>query len=260
MYFLRWSSLLLGILTGLIALPLHAAEIPEGVRLVTAPEVRMMLNNKETLLVHVLSHIEYKIQHIPTSINIPVNQVADSTKMPSAKDHPLIFYCNGVACPYSRRAAMTAVQRGYRHVYWFRGGILEWRKFQYDMAVDRVVSGIKVTKLRPEEFQEMIQGDVLVLDVRPKWWRQSKEHSGVIVGTEMMIPLLDLDQRLELLPKERPILLVDRLMRQSVHAAKFLQSKGYKVLGVLRGGAKRWVSEGRPVLQKELEPIPAADL
>ena len=69
-----------------------------------------------------------------------------------------------------------------------------------------------------------------------------------------MIPLLILDRQLERIPRDRPILIVDRLMRQSVHAAKYLQQNGFNVLGVLKGGARRWVAEGLPVLGKQNEP------
>lgn len=231
----------------------NAFDAPKGVVVISAPEVRNMVKAKQVLLVHTLSRIEFQMQHIPGSINIPVDEIKTSSKMPVKKNAPIIFYCNGMACPYSKRAAKAAVQKGYTQIYWFRGGILEWRKFQYSMVVDKVFKKIKVKKLSPEKFRKQVQGKVLVLDVRPRWWRKSKEQAGIIEGTNMMIPLLNLDKQLNLLPKDRPILLVDRLMRQTVHAAKFLKMKGFNVIGVLKGGAKRWVAEGLPVLKKQEE-------
>ena len=60
-------------------------EIPENTQIITAPEVRSMIADKEIYFIHVLSSIEYKIQHIPGSINIPVDSVRHSDKMPANK-------------------------------------------------------------------------------------------------------------------------------------------------------------------------------
>ena len=166
----------------LFATPILADEIPQGVSVVTAPELRKMLAEKKVLVVNALSRIEYRVQHIPGSINIPVDELQSSSDMPADKLQPIAFYCNGVACPYSRRACQIAVRLGYKHVYWFKGGILEWRQFQYPVDVDQNLSRIKINKLSPNKFRELAKGNVLVLDVRPKWWRESAEKAGVIVG------------------------------------------------------------------------------
>jgi rhodanese-related sulfurtransferase len=57
----------------------------------TAPEVREMVEEDGALLVHVLSRIEFDMQHIPGSINIPVTALADSDLLLREKDRSLIF-------------------------------------------------------------------------------------------------------------------------------------------------------------------------
>ena len=49
---------------------------------------------------------------------------------------PVIFYCNGVRCDRSGRAVGIAVACGYRDVYWFRGGIEEWRAKKFPLIQD----------------------------------------------------------------------------------------------------------------------------
>ena len=49
---------------------------------------------------------------------------------------PVIFYCNGVRCDRSGRAVGIAVACGYRDVYWFRGGIEEWRAKEFPLIQD----------------------------------------------------------------------------------------------------------------------------
>ena len=46
---------------------------------------------------------------------------------------PVIFYCNGVKCDRSDRAAVVAIDCGYHEVYRFRGGIEEWRAGKYPL-------------------------------------------------------------------------------------------------------------------------------
>jgi PQQ-dependent catabolism-associated CXXCW motif protein len=42
------------------------------------------------------------------------------------KDTPLVFMCQGVRCWESYNAALRAMQAGYQHVYWYRGGLEAW--------------------------------------------------------------------------------------------------------------------------------------
>lgn len=67
----------------------------EGYQEISAPEVKNMLENTNVRVIHVLSSIEYKMQHIPGSINIPVIKLKTSKLMPADKKMPIIFYCMG---------------------------------------------------------------------------------------------------------------------------------------------------------------------
>ena len=39
---------------------------------------------------------------------------------------PVIFACNGAECWKSYKASKVAVAKGFKTVYWFRGGLPEW--------------------------------------------------------------------------------------------------------------------------------------
>jgi rhodanese-related sulfurtransferase len=49
---------------------------------------------------------------------------------------PVVFYCNGARCDRGAHAVGIAVACGYRQVYWFRGGIEEWRIKEYPLVQD----------------------------------------------------------------------------------------------------------------------------
>jgi rhodanese-related sulfurtransferase len=63
---------------------------------ITAPEVKDMMDKGNAVLVHSLSAIEFEIQHIPGSINIPIIEMQTTTRLPEDKNKPLIFYCMGL--------------------------------------------------------------------------------------------------------------------------------------------------------------------
>jgi rhodanese-related sulfurtransferase len=140
------------------------------------------------------------------------------------------------------------VKNGYTNVYWFPGGISEWRSFNYPLEVRNKYRNIKVHKLRPNEVQDRIaQGDVLIIDVRP---RNFSKDPNFILGAKNF-PLLTLVADAHLLPKDQPIILTDWTMRQAPLAAKYLAANGFMVLGVLKGGLIRWESEGLPVERRD---------
>ena len=50
----------------------------------------------------------------------------DLDKLPKDKTFPVIFFCNAGECWKSYKAAVLAVDAGYKNVYWMRGGMPEW--------------------------------------------------------------------------------------------------------------------------------------
>jgi rhodanese-related sulfurtransferase len=48
---------------------------------------------------------------------------------------PVIFACNGAECWKSYKASKVAMGKGFKNVYWFRGGLPEW--VSQGMAVEQ---------------------------------------------------------------------------------------------------------------------------
>lgn len=137
------------------------------------------------------------------------------------------------------------MKKGYKHVYRFTGGNAEWRSFNYPQVRNNKYRSIKPKKLRPEQVHELMakHPDLFLLDVRPENYFKGPNF---IKGT-INIPLLTITDRIDELPKDRPIVITDWTMRQSPLAAKYLQAQGLQLLGVLKGGLVRWEAEGYPV-------------
>ena len=47
---------------------------------------------------------------------------------------PTLFYCNGIKCGRSAKAAVIAVNCGYTNIYWFRNGMEEWQEKEFPLV------------------------------------------------------------------------------------------------------------------------------
>jgi rhodanese-related sulfurtransferase len=68
---------------------------PEGFKKITAPELKHLIDEGKVTVIHVLSEIEYEMQHIEGSFNIPIVKMNTTDKLPEAKETALVFYCMG---------------------------------------------------------------------------------------------------------------------------------------------------------------------
>ena len=228
---------------------LHVVATPPTLSPITAPEVKgMIAGDSKVMLIHTLSSIEFLIQHIPGSINIPTNKIATTTLLPADKNASLIFYCMGKRCKYGYNAAIKAKEMGYLNVHWFQGGIPEWRKYDYPMEVNQDLNKIKVAKLRVKEVLNLIEdSNIMILDVRPLNLKGNWKY----IENSISLTMLHLEEYLALVPKDRDLVIVDVFMKQSISAAKYLISEGYSVKGVLKGGVAKWKRSGLPLVAEE---------
>jgi rhodanese-related sulfurtransferase len=109
-----------------------------GVKRVRAAEVRELIA-QSAVMVDVRSEKEYNEGHIPGAILVPYGEksLKDIAFDPALdtfsgvdklhKNKAVIFACNGPECWKSYKAAKAAVARGFTTVYWFRGGLPEWK-------------------------------------------------------------------------------------------------------------------------------------
>lgn len=52
----------------------------------------------------------------------------DALEAEVGKDESVVFYCSGIRCPRSAKAATKALSWGYQKVYYFREGFPAWKK------------------------------------------------------------------------------------------------------------------------------------
>jgi rhodanese-related sulfurtransferase len=111
----------------------------DGATVVTAEKVKD-LQAKGATVVDTRVANEYAEAHIKGAISVPYKEKSakapdfdasqdswDMSKIPADKNVHLVLYCNAGECWKSYKSAKMAVKAGYKNVYWFRGGIPEWK-------------------------------------------------------------------------------------------------------------------------------------
>lgn len=94
-----------------------------------------------------------------------------------------------------------------------------------------------------EAYSAYFMGSVIV-DVR----RPSEiAEKAADLNRMMTIPFEELDQRLNELPANRPIVFVSRIGLKGRQAAELIAARGFEKVGLVEGGLAAWEEEGLPV-------------
>ena len=127
--------------TGLVATSWAATNTPEkldGVKVITAEQARD-LNAKGAPMIDTRVAAEFAEKTVKGAISIPYKEKSakdvgfdrgqdsfDTSKLPTDKGAPIIFFCNAGECWKSYKASVLARDSGYKQIHWFRGGMPEW--------------------------------------------------------------------------------------------------------------------------------------
>ncbi len=97
-----------------------------------------------------------------------------------------------------------------------------------------------VREVSPSEAFELLDGEAILLDVR-----QESEWDAGHAPMASLIPLTELPDHLDELPRDRLIICTCRSGGRSLRAATFLQENGYDTVN-LAGGMMSWFAEDLP--------------
>ena len=103
---------------------------------------RMMDKNEDFILVDVLSPVSYEEEHIPRSINIPLEDIEKKAKGLIKKDKTIVVYCGSFKCTMSSQAAEILTKLGYKDVYDFEGGLQFWKDFGFSIESSKHVQAV----------------------------------------------------------------------------------------------------------------------
>jgi rhodanese-related sulfurtransferase len=97
-----------------------------------------------------------------------------------------------------------------------------------------------VREVSASEASELLEGEAILIDVR-----QENEWNAGHAPMATLIPLAELPDHLDELPRDRLIICACRSGGRSLRAATFLQEEGFDTVN-LTGGMIAWFSEDHP--------------
>ncbi len=164
---------------------------------------------------------KYDKGHIPGALSIPTSKF-DKMKglLPADKNLLLVFYCGGLKCALSHKAAYKAEKLGYTKVRVFAEGYPVWKKaFGAGAALAAAPAQAKAParqgSLKPGKEEGSVDLDlfrkiaaekgkgVYLVDVR-----DPHEFKAGSISGSVNIPVDKLEKSLDRLPKDKPIIFV----------------------------------------------------
>jgi len=95
----------------------------------------------------------------------------------------------------------------------------------------------------PTTTKGKVKAGALIVDVRNK---KDVEIVSFDVPNYLNIPLLELEDRINEIPKDREVVFVSRKGEKSLKATYFAMNAGYEQVFNMRDGLVKWVAKGFP--------------
>jgi rhodanese-related sulfurtransferase len=209
-------------------LQVHGEETPYT--LIGPEELKALIDSRADtfVVIDARNPEEYQEVHIPGSINVPQKKF-DAYKhlLPADKNKPLVFYCNGVKCGKSNKAAKRAAEAGYTHIQVFAQGMPVWEEMNYPIvAGPDYEKKIETTKVSPQELKEMIDAgldDFTLVDVR-----DPAEFNASHIPGAINIPVATFASRSDQLDKNKKIIVYCNSGNRSYLGYRKLQKLAYE--------------------------------
>ncbi len=113
----------------------ESSNFSEEIRGITLNQVYNIYQKQPSIIIDARQPEDYSAGHIVTAINIPYDRVAEpeyAAKLSTiAVDKVIIVYCDGTECDASKHLAAKLKEQGYKHVFVFVGGWIDWLEAGY---------------------------------------------------------------------------------------------------------------------------------
>ena len=110
----------------------RSPEHAEGATTINVDEAKWLFDEGVTFI-DVRNPRFFARRHVPGAHHLDMKGGFTRESLASAaeKDQPIVIYSSGIKCGRAHRAAVQAVNWGYTQVYYFRGGIVDWKDVHY---------------------------------------------------------------------------------------------------------------------------------
>ncbi|GAB4345421.1 MAG: hypothetical protein Kow0089_22490 [Desulfobulbaceae bacterium] len=188
---------------------------------------------------------EYQEVHIRGAQSLPQKKFDEYVHiLPADRSQLIVFYCNGVKCGKSRKAAKKAMELGYENVLVYAQGMPVWEEKGMPIyAGPDYEKRIETTKITPENLNSLFQGGgdtFQLVDVR-----DPEEFAEGHIPGAVNIPVAEFASRSEVLDKEKKIIVYCNSGGRSYNAYRKLMKLGYKK--IRQAIFADWKEAGLPV-------------
>lgn len=218
-----------------------------GYRVIHSEQMKKLVDAKreDVLVIDARNPEEYQEVHIPRSINLPQKKFDEYKHLlPEDKKVQVIFYCNGVKCGKSKKAAKQAIELGYKNVLVYAEGMPVWEEMNYPIyAGPDYEKKIETTKLSPKEMKALIDSganDFTIVDVRDE-----NEFAEGHIPTAINIPVSRFAKESGKLDKKKKIVVYCNSGGRSYLAYRKLMKLSYK--NIYQTLFADWKEEGMTV-------------
>lgn len=213
----------------------QAVDFPE----ISAEQLKSRMDSGETLLlINPMSDIEYQAKHIPGSVNIPLEKILITEKLPKNKQQLIVTYCLGRKCIYSTHAARLIAKKGYTNIMVFRDGIPGWIEAGYTTTHSSAKENTMIKVLEPDQLNASLD-NYLIVDIRPA----NSYDLGYLPNSRAM-PMAYLSMLSVELPKDSRIAVVDHSGKQCKKAAQWLIKNGFIDVSIVKDGITGYAKKG----------------
>lgn len=211
-------------------------------------------NYSSYTIIDVRSRFEYHVIHIKKSISLPLSDEAFAPKLASivdSKSSPIVFYCNGITCAKSYKAATKVSALGYSNVFAYDAGIFTWTETYPDRAVLLGESPVDTSKLISKEqfesrllpvevFSERAVGaDSVIFDVREEMQKAktpSFARNAVNMSMDKLVYWMSMSGFQENM-KDKELYIFDAVGKQVRWLQYHLEKNGFENYYFLKKGA-----------------------
>ena len=217
-----------------------------GYRIISTDQLKSMMDEKKDFtLIDARTADEYQEAHIKGAISIPENKFDQSLSlMPSDKGRLVVFYCNGIKCGKSKKAAQKATAAGYTNLLVYGEGFPVWEEKELPIvAGPEYTRKIETAKMGPADIKKLMDsGDknFVIVDVRD----ETEYKEGRIPGA-INIPSEVFAVKSGVLPKEKKIIVYCNTGGRSYVAYRKLMKLAYPSIAQTNFAA--WKDAGMPV-------------
>jgi len=188
---------------------------------------------------------EYQEVHIQGAENLPQkNFDSFAYLLPKDRSQLIVFYCNGIKCGKSKKAAKEALGRGYRNVLVYAGGMPVWEEKGMPIyAGPDYEKRIETSKISPAHLYKLVTSrddSFTVVDVR-----DPEEFAAGHIPGAINIPVAEFASQSGVLDKNKQIIVYCNSGGRSYNAYRKLIKLGYE--NIHQGIFADWKEENLPV-------------